>query len=589
MAIVQLSPAAIFCLRSSAPIIFPLSIFWILCILGQELDLVSHSWLIFVAPWVVAFFVALGRNYFASRAIVKHAAEQGAIIPPSVQENRVSVSRRLMDCFETGCPADAFDKWNEKYGYTYSFASLSDKGIVTTEPEHIKAILATQNHEFPKGTEFFAVTQSFMGTGIFNSDGDIWKFHRAMARPLFNKDRVSDLDIFERHANNAIIQIEKRLREGYPVDLQDAAARFTIDTTTEHIFGKAVGSTSARFPYPPGSRQDSSLPTDKHPSDRFLTASIQAQKQLQLRILMGKYWPLREVWTDKLIPLRKAVNDFYEPVLVDALNRKNRNMTVAPDAEKGGKELVSLLERLVQSTDDKASIQDGLVGLLVAGRDTTTSLITFALYMISEHPRMVSRLRSEILEKVGTRRPTNEDICDMKFLRAFLNETLRLYPPIHANFRTAGVATTLPNKGGAPYYIPEGTRVSFFPFLSHRRTDLWGPDALEFDPERFLDDRLGKYLTPNPSIFLPFSTGPRVCLGQQFAYNEASYFLIRLLQTYSSFTLALDAQPAKSVTPKSSLSTSPGYMEKDKITFTPFTATLGVKGGLWLRMDGEAK
>ncbi|KAK0199389.1 cytochrome P450 monooxygenase pc-3 [Desarmillaria ectypa] len=548
MAIVQLSPAAIFGLRSSPLIIFPFSVFWVLRhILWEKLDLVSHQWVIFVAPWVVPLFVALGRNYFATRAIGKHAAEQGAIIPPIVQENRISVSRRLMDSFAIGCPVDAFDKWNEKYGYTYSFTSLSDKGIVTTEPEHLKV-----------GSEFFTITKSFMGTGIFNSD--------AMARPLFNKERVSDLDIFERHANNAIVQIEKRLREGYPVDLQDAAARFTIDTATEYLFGKAVGSTSAQFPYPPGSRQESRLPMDIHPSDSFVTASVLAQKQLQLRLLMGQYWPLREVWIDRLIPFRKVVNDFFEPILVDALNRKNRDMSAAPNAEKGGKELVSLLERLVQSTDDKTTIQDGLVGLLVAGRDTTSSLITFALYMISEHPTMVSRLRSEILEKVGTRRPTNEDICDMKFLRAFLNEF------------TAGVATTLPNKGGAPYYVPEELHCAKSAFLTI---------ALEFDPERFLDDRLGKYLTPNPSIFLPFGTGPRVCLGQQFAYNEASYFLIRLLQTYSSFTLAADVQAAKSVMPKSSPSASPGVMGKDSIAFTPFIATLGAKGGLWLRLEAE--
>lgn len=98
----------------------------------------------------------------------------------------------------------------------------------------------------------------------------------------------------------------------------------------------------------------------------------------------------------------------------------------------------------------------------------------------------------------------------------------------------------------------------------HRRTDLWGPDALEFDPDRFLDDRLHKYLTPNPFIFLPFNAGPRICLGQQvrtscsrrtlgtwsnmwlfvsqFAYNEMSFMLIRLLQHFSSVTLSPESQ-----------------------------------------------
>ena len=101
----------------------------------------------------------------------------------------------------------------------------------------------------------------------------------------------------------------------------------------------------------------------------------------------------------------------------------------------------------------------------------------------------------------------------------------------------------------------------------HRRTDLWGPDgkyathlphsthlltsttAAIFDPNRFLDARAPKHLTPNPFIFLPFNAGPRICLGQQFAYNEASFMLVRLLQAFDHIELAPDAQPAGSVPP----------------------------------------
>lgn len=99
----------------------------------------------------------------------------------------------------------------------------------------------------------------------------------------------------------------------------------------------------------------------------------------------------------------------------------------------------------------------------------------------------------------------------------------------------------------------------------HRRTDLWGPDgsylrillcskanalsALEFDPDRFLDERLHKYLTPNPFIFSPFNAGPRICLGQQFAYQEVSFFLVRLLQQFTNFRMEPDVQPVESRPP----------------------------------------
>ncbi|KAK0481273.1 cytochrome P450 [Armillaria novae-zelandiae] len=141
---------------------------------------------------------------------------------------------------------------------------------------------------------------------------------------------------------------------------------------------------------------------------------------------------------------------------------------------------------------------------------------------------MATRLRSEIIKKVGTRAPTYEDIRDMKYLRAFLNLVpicvselflqLIVAKPITIrpiNSRSSKVTTTLPNKGRAPYYVRKDTMVAYSVFLMHRRTNLWGPDALEFDPDRFLDGRLHENLTPNPFIFVPFNAGPRICLGQQ--------------------------------------------------------------------------
>ncbi|KAG7440384.1 uncharacterized protein BT62DRAFT_910706 [Guyanagaster necrorhizus] len=126
-------------------------------------------------------------------------------------------------------------------------------------------------------------------------------------------------------------------------------------------------------------------------------------------------------------------------------------------------------------------------------------------------------------------------------------------------------------------------------FLMHRRTDLWGPDALilsflEFGPDRFLDSRLYKYLTPNPYIFAPFGAGPRICLGQQFTCNEASYYLIRLLQTFFSFSLALDAQPAEDIPPKT-WTRAPGTSEgRDRIMLGTHVL-LYAKGDLWVRME----
>jgi hypothetical protein len=116
---------------------------------------------------------------------------------------------------------------------------------------------------------------------------------------------------------------------------------------------------------------------------------------------------------------------------------------------------------------------------------------------------------------------------------------MSVYRPFNFRYATQDVIWPAP-PGGQPFFIPAGTRCIYSVFAMHRRTDLWGPDgkhcvcyreprglrilwdrvALEFDPDRFLDERVKKYLIPNPFIFLPFNAGPRICLGQQVCLSS---------------------------------------------------------------------
>jgi len=283
------------------------------------------------------------------------------------------------------------------------------------------------------------------------------------------------------------------------------------------------------------------------------------------------------------------VHNFIDPIVAQAIKRK-RDAEVDSTGLEKDRDDETLLENLVNSTEDPITLRDEIMSLLVAGRDTTASTLTFTVYMLAEHPEVLRRLRQEILEKIGPqRRPTYDDIKNMKFLKAVINETLRLYPVVPFNARTSKNATTWPNKtpGGKPLYIPANTRTPYIVFMMHRRKDLWGPDALEFDPDRFLDERLHKYLTPNPFIFLPFNAGPRICLGQQFAYHEASFFLVRLLQNFSAISLASDAQPLDSRPPADWAEDKEGRKGKEKIRPRNHL-TMYVQGGLWVTMQ-EAK
>ncbi|EDR04959.1 uncharacterized protein LACBIDRAFT_303883 [Laccaria bicolor S238N-H82] len=500
---------------------------------------------------------------------------------------------------------DIFLEWKKQYGNTFEMRFPTDSRIVTFEPDHVKAILATQFDAFDKGPIFIDQMNSLLGTGVFNADGDMWKFHRQITRPFFSRERISDFDTFDVHANDALTQAKIRLSEGYPIDFQDLVSRFTLDSATQFLFGNDVRSLSAGLPYPAYSPLSDSPEFVNHPSNVFADAFLAGQIQAALRTRLGPNWPLGEFWKDKIKPLREVVDRFVEPLMCDALAKKQKevgDVKVEDDS-------VTLLEHLVNHTQDTKILKDELINLLVAGRDTTASTLTFAFYMLAEHPKIADRLRAEIFAKMGpTNRPTYEDMRDMKYLRAFINGARRgaqalsccvsyhfrlvlvipgliggLYSPFDSRMSNKAAVWTSKTPGSKAFYVPANTRVLYGVFLMHRRTDLWGPDALEFDPDRFLDERLHKYLTPNPYIFTPFNAGPRICLGQQFAYQEASFFLIRLLQQFTGFSLAPVAQP-EGTRPPESWKGCAGSKGSTKV-WPGLHLTMYVRGGLWVRMD----
>ncbi|KAI6119970.1 cytochrome P450 [Pisolithus croceorrhizus] len=491
------------------------------------------------------------------------------------------------------------DQYCREYGPVVNIRVMFEDRIFTTEPEHIKAILATQFSSFEKGKpatevkvpfllttvsgpELWDQLNALLGTGVFNSDGEIWKFHRSMTRPFFSKDRISHFDIFEKHTEDVLSQAKARLQEGYPVDFQDMVGRFTLDSATEFLFGKSVSSLSAGLVYPKNSLPGQNEEYVNHPSNVFARAMSEAQFQAMLRTSFGTIWRLAEFWSDRIEKDMKVCHGFIDPILKDALDMKRsikegEQSTGQVHTEEKGFLEDTLLGHLVNCTEGKA---DEIVNILIAARDTTASTLTFLVYMLSQHPEVLKSLRAEVLNKVGNSgRPTYDDVREMKYMRAVINETLRLYPPIPFNVRRSTEAVVWPGvNGGPPIYIPPNTRVPFSVFLMHRRKDLWGPDAEIFDPDRFIDERL-KYLTSNPFIFLPFNAGPRICLGQQFAYNEMSFFLVRLLQTFSSIALAEDLQSQPSECDKGT-----GRNAQERVIIRPHL-TLYVDGGLWVRME----
>jgi len=205
----------------------------------------------------------------------------------------------------------------------------------------------------------------------------------------------------------------------------------------------------------------------------------------------------------------------------------------------------NLIMHLISSGMSDALIRDQMLTLLIAGHDTSTALLAWAIYSLTSHPHAMLLAQEEVDTVLGDQVPSHELIGRLVYLEQVINETLRLYPPIHVSNRL--VVEELEFNG---YRIPSGHRLMFSIYLTHHDKNHW-PQPERFDPQRFAPG-VGRL----PYTFIPFGGGPRNCIGAAFAQVEAKAVLARLLQRYN-FTLL---QPSVRLYMGATLEPRPGVL-----------------------------
>ncbi|KAK8008281.1 hypothetical protein PG991_010832 [Apiospora marii] len=402
--------------------------------------------------------------------------------------------------------------------------------IITRDPEHVKAVLAGQFAHFGKGREFHELWSPFLGDSIFTTDGPLWHDSRSMIRPMFVKDRVSDLVVFERWSAALVRQIELQRRglvgageEKYGsgggdgdgvVDIQSLFYRMTLDITTDFLLGAAVDSLS-------------------NPRDEFAEAFNEVQR---LQMYLTTLGPFKDV-----VPRHRyragirAIDRFVMPYIEAALALPAAELEKRTSASSSD---FTFLHSVARYTRDPKVLRDQIVAVLLAGRDTTAATLSWAFYELSRYPAKVARLRAEILRSVGAApaTPTYDNLKNMPYLRHVLNETLRLYPAVPYNLRVALADTTIPSRDGQgpPIAVLRDDVVVYSTLSMQRRRNLYpkSSDGGHFaDPAVFEPERWEKW-TPKPWTYVPFNGGPRICVGQNFALTEMAYVVVRLLQKY---------------------------------------------------------
>ncbi|CUM68613.1 uncharacterized protein PRCAT00006340001 [Priceomyces carsonii] len=408
---------------------------------------------------------------------------------------------------------------------TFNFRLAGFFLITTRDPENIKALLATQFNDFALGTRH-SHFKPLLGDGIFTLDAEGWKHSRAMLRPQFAREQVAHVQTLEPHIKRLCKHILKH--KGAEFDIQELFFKLTVDSATEFLFGQSVESLKDE------SIGENSEDLDFNGKKGFAHAFNTAQAYLATRALSQDLYFL--INNAEFRNCNKAVHTFADYYVNLALNATQEELD---NNSKGG---YIFLYELVKQTRDPKVLRDQLLNILLAGRDTTAGLLSFTFFELARNPRIWEELKKEIYETFGYAENskideiTFESLKKCEYLKAVLNESLRMYPSVPQNYRVSTKATSLPRGGGkdgmSPIYIRKGQTITYTVYATHRNPKIYGKDAEVYRPERWFEQETRKL----GWAFVPFNGGPRICLGQQFALTEASYVIVRLAQTFPNLS-----------------------------------------------------
>ena len=364
-------------------------------------------------------------------------------------------------------------------------------------PRHMRRVLKTNVLNYPKSEDYVAL-RPLLGDGIFVSEGETWTRQRRLLAPEFRVGATPRyLPVIVRGVEAFLAEYWEPAVGGPPRDIGHDMMRLTL-----WVIGDAIFADDFR-------RHADAI-------GRTLEVSLE---QATTRMIFGGLPP---VWLPTPGNLRGRAAQRELDAIVAGMIAGARAATRPSDRD--------IISRLVQARDaegrpalDERELTDQVKSLILAGHETTSLVLTWALYLLASHPAVLERLVDEVTAVLGDRAPGPDDVPRLVYTRMVLSEVMRLYPPVPVVARRAVADDEFDG-----VRVAAGEKVGLFIYGTHRLPEFWSrPEA--FDPERFAPERAGAI---DPFAYLPFLRGRRECLGEHFALLEGVVALAMLVGRY---------------------------------------------------------
>ncbi|GMI67575.1 cytochrome P450, family 96, subfamily A, polypeptide 10 [Hibiscus trionum] len=392
--------------------------------------------------------------------------------------------------------------------------------LITCDPANIHYIMSSNFSNFGKGPEYKKIFE-ILGDGIFNADMDVWKKQRLVAHGFIKHQQFYKYLLRttrDKVEKGLIPVIEHVAKQGLVVNLEDVFQRFTLDSVCILVTGYDPGCLSLEFP------QVLFFKAVDDATEAIFYRHVRPESFIKLQkwLNMGLEHKYRKAW------------EVLDDIIAKYICQKRKELNELND-EDGVDLLTSYIseEKSAGFTHDDKFLRDTILNMMVAGRDTVSSALTWSIWLVSRHPVVENKIIEELQSKIPVgetkkRRLFNvEEVKDLVYLHAALCEALRLYPPIPFNHKEPLEHDVLPS--GHP--VHPNMKILFNVFSMGRMKSVWGEDCLEFKPERWINERGG--IKHEPSYKFPsFGAGPRACLGKDMAFVQMKAAVSAIVYNY---------------------------------------------------------